>query len=67
MKTREDVWNFMCENGYAKFFINYYVKPFPDTYKVFWGTMLMALEMCGKITIEDSWNIWNEVREAEED
>ena len=66
MKTRKDVWNFICEHNYGRDYLHYYVKPYPADYDRFWDTMLTTLEMCGKIDSETSWNIWNEVRRAKE-
>ena len=61
MKTYEDLWNYICENGRARECSQFYVTSPNQTALAFWNGMLTALECEGVITKEDAINIWREI------
>ena len=61
MKTYEDLWSYICDNGQAMACSQFYVNKPNETAKAFWNGMLTALECDGKITKEEANNIWKEI------
>ena len=61
MNTQHDVWEFLCKSKGARDLLQYYVINPNDVAKAFWHGVLTVLEIEGKITEEESNNIWSEV------
>lgn len=60
MKKWNEVWRYLC-NLPRYDLIRYYVNKPNEVSKAFWKGVLAVLELEGKITQEDSINIWNEM------
>ena len=60
MKNLDDIWKYLCDNGYARSCSQFYCNK-SETAKAFWNGMLTALEIEGKITTADASEIWREV------
>lgn len=60
MKTWNEVWKYLCKKpGYD--LMQYYVTNPNDEAKCFWHGVLTVLEIEGKITSDEGWDIWQEI------
>ncbi len=64
METWHEVWQYLCQRpGYD--LMQFYVKNPNETAKAFWNGVLTVLELEGRITREQGWNIWKEITKGE--
>lgn len=61
MKTWQDLWEYLCDNGFCHSCSQFWVTNPNEIAKAFWNGMLCVLESEGKVTKEDANNIWNEI------
>lgn len=61
MKTWQDLWEYLCDNGFGHSCSQFWVSNPNDVAKAFWNGMLCVLESEGKVTKEDANSIWDEI------
>lgn len=61
MKTQQEVWEYLCNNGFGRSCMQFYVSNPNEVAKAFWNGVLCVLEAEGKVTHEDGMKIWSEV------
>ena len=61
MKTWDDLWKYLCKNGFGHCCFQFWFGNQNEVTKAFWNGMLCVLESEGNVTHEDANNIWNEI------